>query len=126
MDDLNVCTISGNLTADPELKTTKYGKEYLSFRIANHLYVNGKRRVYFYQVELFGQSVKNSSTSIKKGSNVILSGFIHPHHFTYEKTGKEGMINIMVANTIRWVNGSFDVSFLTEGAEEPENIDVTI
>lgn len=126
MDDLNVCTLTGNLAADPELKTTKYGKEYLSFRIANHLYVNGKRRVYFYEVNLFGQSVKNSATALKRGSLVMLSGFIYPHHFTYEKTGKEGMINMMIANTIRWLNGSFDVSFLTEGAEESENIDVTI
>ena len=77
---INSVTISGNLTRDPEVRTTQSGMPVMAISIA----VNDRRRnsqtgewedcPNFIDCTLFGNRAQNVSEYISKGSHVTISG----------------------------------------------------
>lgn len=82
-DDINVVTLTGNLTRDPELRVTENGLAILRFAIA----VNDSRRnpetqewesyANFFNCTLFGKRAESLSSILKKGMKVAVNGKLH-------------------------------------------------
>lgn len=77
---INICTISGNLTRDPELRATASGTEVLGFSVA----VNDRRRnpqtgewedhPNFIDCTMFGSRASALANILHKGSGVTVQG----------------------------------------------------
>lgn len=77
---INICTISGNLTRDPELRATASGTEILGFSVA----VNDRRRnpqtgewedhPNFIDCTMFGSRASALANILHKGSGVTVQG----------------------------------------------------
>ena len=77
---LNLVTISGNLTGNPELRTTKGGTSVCSLSVA----VNGREkdrqsgawsdRPDYFEVSVFGATAENAADWLHRGSHVEISG----------------------------------------------------
>ena len=65
-------TLNGFLAADAEVKMSKQGNAYLSFRMANNEY--NEEKTYWYNVTSNIPFYVNMAKHFKKGSNVIVTG----------------------------------------------------
>ena len=65
-------TVTGFLAADAEIKMSKQGNAYLSFRMANHEY--NEEKAQWYNVSTSIPHLINIGKHLKKGSNVIITG----------------------------------------------------
>lgn len=98
---INHAAISGNLTRDPELRTTATGFNILNFSVA----VNERRKnsqtgewedyANFIDCTMFGTRAESVSNYIQKGSHVCVEGKLH--WSSWEKDGqKRSKIEIIV------------------------------
>lgn len=99
MSDVNIITVSGRLTADPELRFTAKGTAVVSLRLAsNHMYrektatpgVQGelKQRTTFISASVFGHVAEVIATHKKKGELLLVTGRLEPNDWT-DKDGHE-------------------------------------
>ena len=84
---MNKLTITGNLTGDPELRTTTTGKEVCSFTVAvNRPKKNGEDQgADFFKVSAWGERGKNCNQYLSKGKKVAVIGPVSVHAFTNSK-----------------------------------------
>lgn len=84
MSDLNVCTFTGRLAADPEVKQTQSGKTVARFRLA----VGGFRKdeTYWLDFEAWGKSAEMLSNYRHKGDTVGLTA-----HAVVDQWDKDGV-----------------------------------
>lgn len=87
---INKAVISGNLGADPELRSTSSGKYVLTFNVAVNESVpdgNGgwSERVNWIECTVFGNRASALERILKKGSKVAVSGRLR--YRTWEKGG---------------------------------------
>ena len=88
---INKAVISGNLGADPELRSTSSGKYVLTFNVAVNESVpdgNGgwSDRVNWIECTVFGKRATALEHILKKGSKVAVSGRLR--YRTWEKDGR--------------------------------------
>ena len=78
MASLNVVVLLGNLTRDPELRTTSQGTSVASFGLAvNRRYRQGdetKEEVCFIDITCFGRQAETASEYLSKGNLVTIEG----------------------------------------------------
>ena len=90
MSDLNRATLSGRLTADPELKYLPSGTTVANLRLAsNRRYTtNGERReeVLFVDVEVYGKAGEALAQHKAKGDFLLVDGRLRQH--TRERDGQ--------------------------------------
>lgn len=94
----HVCLI-GNLTRDPELKSTSSGTSVLSFSLA----VNERRKVgdewtdvpNFFDVTLFGKRAESLSSYLNKGSKVGVSGRLRWHQWETPDGSKRSKVDVV-------------------------------
>jgi len=72
-------TVIGNVTADPELRTTSTGKQVCNFSVASteRVKVNGEwtdGETSFFRVSVWDQYAANVAASVKKGTRVLVTG----------------------------------------------------
>lgn len=84
MADLNTITLSGNLTRDPELRTTATGKSVASLRVASKLF--GDRSL-FIDVAVWDKLAEIVVSAYSKGSPIVLVGQLQSRE--YEKDGQK-------------------------------------
>ena len=91
--NINTATISGNLTADPNVREFN-DKKFASFTVA----VNGTNdRADFIRCNAFGNTAEFIEQYAKKGSKVALTGRLHTNNF--EKQGvKVSTVEVDVQN----------------------------
>lgn len=84
MSDLNVCTFTGRLAADPEVKQTQSGKTVARFRLA----VGGFRKdeTYWLDFEAWDKSAEMLSNYRHKGDTVGLTA-----HAVVDQWDKDGV-----------------------------------
>lgn len=95
MADLNVCTFTGRLAADPEVKQTQSGKTVARFRLA----VGGfhKDETYWLDFEAWGKSAEMLAQYRHKGDSVGVVA--HAVVDTWEKDGqKHSRVKFVVDN----------------------------
>lgn len=66
--------ITGFLGADAEVKQTKQGMPYITFRVGNSEYSDAQNETHWYRVTSFNNRYVNMSKYLKKGTNVIIYG----------------------------------------------------
>lgn len=89
--------IQGNLTRDPELRTTPNGKTVCSFTVAVNTYmgVNAPERADFYSVSVWGQRGENCYKMLHKGDGVLVDGKPSAHGYVANDGKAVGVIDIM-------------------------------
>lgn len=97
-------TVVGNLTAEPELKTTKTGSSVLKVGIAvNRRWKNKQdeweEETSFFDVNAWGELADNVATSLSKGSRVIVSGRLEQQSWENKEGQKQSKV-VLVADDI--------------------------
>ena len=105
MNNFNFTAIEGNLVRDPEVLETKAGSTFCKFTIgSNRSYKNKEGEVIndasFFDVTIWSKLAKSCGEYLKKGSRVLVSGFLQ--RSTWED--KEGKKNYKISITGREVN----------------------
>lgn len=118
----------GNLTADPELRTTKNGKSVTNLRLA----VNTRRRnetgdyedtaAVFYEVTVWGGLADNAVDSLRKGDAAIVSGRAYDETWTDRdnNTRTRHVIQAdLVGPSLRFATAQLTKTSRRNGADEP-------
>jgi single-strand DNA-binding protein len=110
---VNVVVITGNLTKDPELRSTGGGTSVCEMRVA----VNGRRKngqtgqwedkANFFDVVVFGAQADNCATYLQRGRPVAVEGRLDWREWEAKEGGGKRQAVQIVANTIQFL-GSRD------------------
>jgi single-strand DNA-binding protein len=97
-------TVIGNLTAEPEIKTTKTGSSVLKVGVAvNRRWKNKQdewdEEVSFFDVNAWGELADNVAASLAKGSRVIVSGRLEQQSWENKEGQKQSKV-VLVADDI--------------------------
>lgn len=109
MGSINRVMILGVIGQQPELKTSRGGKPYVSLSLATHKRFkdadgNGKRETQWHKVMIWGKNAELCSTYCEKGSPLYVEG--HLATYVREENGRnQTQINI-VADQIQFIPGS--------------------
>lgn len=107
-NNTNTVIISGNLTRDPELKSTGSGLSVCEIRLASNssFKKDGKweSRPHFFQVNAWGAQAENLAKHLQKGSRIIVQGRLEYQEWKNEETGKSNSRVVIVANQVEFIN----------------------
>lgn len=97
-------TVVGNLTAEPELKTTKTGTNVLKVGVAVNRRWKNKQDEWeeqpsFFDVNAWGELADNVAQSLTKGSRVIISGRLEQQTWENKEGQKQSKV-VLVADDI--------------------------
>lgn len=108
--NINVVVITGNLTSDPELRSTNGGLAICSMRIA----CNGRRKnnetgqweekPNFFNVTVFGAQGENCARFLAKGRPVAIEGRLDWREFT-DQAGNNRQAVEIIANSVQFLGG---------------------
>ena len=75
---MNSLTIIGNLTRDPELRTTPQGKQVCSIDVAvnRRKKIEGQPEADYFRVNAWGELAKNCARYLSKGKKVAVTGSV--------------------------------------------------
>lgn len=105
--------IIGNLTRDPELRSTQDGKSVCSFTVAvNRRQKNaqGQNEADFFRVSVWGQQGENCQKYLAKGRKVAVTGSVSVHTYT----GNDGVTRAQMEVSAN------NVEFLSKAGENSE------
>ena len=126
MSDLNRATLSGRLTADPELKYLPSGAAVANLRLAsNRRYTtNGERReeVLFVDVEVYGKAGAALAQHKAKGDFLLVDGRLRQH--TWERDGHRHSRLAVVADQVSFGPNTRGVAGATPPAEGEDKDDL--
>lgn len=105
----NLVVLSGRLTANPELKTTKSGVSVCSFTIAvERRYKQGEeRQADFINIVAWRQTAEFVSKHFPKGSMIGIEGSIQTRKYT-DKDGNNRTVFEILANNIQFMESKRD------------------
>ncbi len=106
---MNSLTIIGNLTNEPELRTTTSGKNVCSFSVAvnRRKKVDGQPDADFFRVSAWGQLGENCAKFLAKGRKVCVVGSVSVR--TYETQKHETRANMeVIANEVEFLSPKSD------------------
>ncbi len=101
---LNLVAISGNLTKDPELRTTAGGHSVCSLSVA----VNGREKLHgewqdrpdYFDVTVFGATAEHCAEWLHKGSHVEISGRLRQDRWQTEAGEKRSAVKIIAGDVV--------------------------
>ena len=104
---MNNLTIIGNLTGDPELRTTQQGKEVCSFNVAVNRRTEGTD---FFKVSAWGEKGKVCKKYLSKGKKVCVTGAVSARAYTNSRGEPAASLEVM----------AYEVEFLSprDGLDE--------
>lgn len=119
---MNSLTLSGNITADPELRTGASGVKFATFSVANNELVNGERKLNgFFDITAFGQQAEHIAAGLKKGDRVVVTGRLQQRTFEREdgSTGRRvGIVAEAVASSLEF--NAVEISRPVKAREESD------
>ncbi len=74
MSDLNVCTFSGRLGFDPDLRHTQSGKSICTMKLAVSDKYNGEETTLWLKVKVWGAMAEPCAQYLYKGKKISVSG----------------------------------------------------
>ena len=109
-------TIVGNLTNEPELRTTPNGKTVCNFTVAvnRRRKVEGQPEADFFRVAAWGKSGENCQKYLAKGRKVCVTGTVSSRAYMAQDGNPRASLEVLAD----------DVEFLSPrgaGGEAPEN-----
>ncbi len=112
--NINRVIITGNLTRDPELRSTNGGTSVCSLRVA----CNGRRLnrqtdqwedvPNYFDVTVWGQQGENCSRYLSKGRGVAVDGRLQWREWTEKETGNKRQAVDIVAESVQFLGGRDD------------------
>jgi single-strand DNA-binding protein len=107
--NINRVTMTGNLTRDPELRSTANGTSVCSLRIANNTRrkdANGEwtDRAHYFSVTVFGAQGENCARFLSKGRPIALDGRLEWREWQTQDGAKRESVEI-VAETVQFLGG---------------------
>jgi single-strand DNA-binding protein len=130
--NVNVVVITGNLTQDPELRSTGGGTSVCELRVA----VNGRRKDQsgqwvdkpnYFNVVSFGKQAENHAKYLAKGRPVAIEGRLDWREWEAKDGGKREAVQI-IANSVQYLGskpegaGASARSEAAESAEPAEDV----
>lgn len=101
MSDLNVCTFSGRLTKDAELKMIGAKQTpCVEFSIANNTGYGQYAKVSYFNVQVWGQSGQGVLPYLKKGQPVAVSGELTQNDWVDSNGGKHTMFRLSCSKVV--------------------------
>lgn len=102
--------ITGHLAANAEKLTSKNGREYLQFRIANNEYgdekeTNGNSKPFWVRVTSFVPSIISMSSHLTKGKPIIVTGRYSDNTYMSKATGTCEISREIIAESIEYLPG---------------------
>ena len=95
---MNSLTIIGNLTRDPELRTTPQGKQVCSLDVAvnRRKKVEGQPEADYFRVNAWGELAKTCDKYLSKGKKVCVVGSVSllPHDLVVEHQAVKGLFHV--------------------------------
>ena len=98
---MNVCVLIGNLTKDPELKTTQSGLSVTSFSIGVR---RDKENTDFIDVVAWRQTAENICKYFHKGDKIAITGRLQTRQYEDRQGNKRKAVEV-VANAFDFVGG---------------------
>jgi single-strand DNA-binding protein len=126
--NINRVTITGNLTRDPELRSTGGGTSVCELRVA----VNTRRKsasgewqdyANYFDVTVWGAQGENCATYLQKGRPVAVDGRLQWREWDDKDTGKKRQAVSIVADTVQFL-GSREGGGETNGSSFKPQTDV--
>lgn len=119
---MNKVYLSGNLTKDPELKSTQSGKSYVRVAIAvKRPFSKDKDAVDFINLMAWEHNAKFLAKWFSKGSRVLIEGCLQTR--SYEKDGiKHNVVEVLI-DQIEFAGGKKDNSPKANNDLDSEPID---
>ena len=107
MNNINRVVITGNLTADPELRSTPNGKPVCSLRIAcNTRRKSGEEWVdkpNYFNVTVWGAQGENAARYLSKGRPVAVDGRLEWREWETQEGDKRQAVDI-IADSVQFLN----------------------
>ena len=91
---INRVTISGNLTRDPELRTTSSGKAVTSLDLAHNSGYGDNQKAHFFKVNVWEKQAEICCERLQKGSQVIIEGRLEHRTWEADDGGKRSTVEI--------------------------------
>lgn len=116
---MNKLTIIGNLTGNPELRTTQAGKSVCSFTVAvnRRKKSEGQPEAEFFRVSAWNQLAENCGKYLTKGKKVCVIGAVYLR--TYEThDGRHGANMEVMASEVEFLS--------TKESEQPKMTEVAV
>jgi single-strand DNA-binding protein len=123
--NVNVVVITGNLTRDPELRSTGGGTSVCEMRVA----VNSRRRngqtgewedkPNFFDVTVFGAQADNCATYLHRGRPVAVEGRLDWREWEAKEGGGKRQAVQIIGNTVQFL-GTRDGGGAPKGDEQAE------
>lgn len=119
---MNKVILSGNLTRDPDLKTTQSGKSYVRVGVAvKRTFSKDKDAVDFLNLMAWGKTAEFLAKWFNKGSRVLIEGNLQTS--TYEKNGTKQTAIEIIVDQIEFAGGKKEGSPKTNNDFDGEPID---
>ncbi len=88
--------IMGNLTRDPELRTTPSGTQVCSFSVAVNRVYNGNEQVSYFDCSAWGKMGETVAQYCKRGSGILVSGRLDQRSYEDKDGNKRSRVEITV------------------------------
>lgn len=120
---MNNVNLIGNLTSNPELRTTSTGKNVCNFSIAINSGYGENKRTDYINIQVWNKLAENLCKYQSKGGKLGISGELRSE--TYEKDGKKRTNTYVLANQITYLNTKKDGNIEQQDEEDKfRNINV--
>ncbi len=119
---MNSVQLIGNLTRDPELRSTKSGTAVCGLRLA----VNGRRKTSdgaweevpnYFDVSAFGRLAETCSEHLEKGRKVAITGRLEFREWTTDEDQKRSAVEV-VAGTVDFLSSGGQIIGLPAAEDE--------
>ena len=93
---MNHFNISGIIATDPQLQLTSNNTKYCRFRVAHEVEKQGSPRKEYYTVVAWKKEAENICENMKKGSPILVSGYLRTNNFETESGVKATSTSVFV------------------------------
>lgn len=88
--------IMGNITRDPEMRSTSSGTQVCSFSVAVNRVYNGNEQVSFFDCSAWGKMGETIAQYCKRGSGILISGRLDQRSYEDKDGNKRSRVEITV------------------------------
>lgn len=106
MSNLNIVTLGGRLSRDPELRTTSGGTAVVNFTIKQTEKYNDEQRTHFFDIVMFGKMAEVVNEYFHKDKAIIVTGRIQQER--WEKDGEKRSKLSILAREFNFPPRDFD------------------
>ena len=120
MNNLNSVNISGNLTADAELKYTSNNKAIATFTVAVNRKWGDTEEVSFIDCKMFGKLAESISKYMDKGKQVVIGGRFSQERWQTNEGNNRSKI-VVIADFVQIVGGDRQSNVNGDGYRAPQD-----